>query len=82
MNGDAEPLLLSFSKKKSIYVFLIWLHLVLDVACGNLSLQHMNSPVVVRGLSCSAACGILVPGPGIEPMSPALQGGFLTTGPP
>ena len=28
------------------------------------------------------ACGILVPGPGIKPMSPALQGGFLTTGPP
>ena len=27
------------------------------------------------------ACGILVPPPGIEPMSPALQGGFLTTGP-
>ena len=28
------------------------------------------------------ACGILVPGPEIKPMSPALQGGFLTTGPP
>ena len=26
------------------------------------------------------ACGILVPQPGIEPMSPELQGGFLTTG--
>ena len=26
-------------------------------------------------------CGILVPQPGIEPMSPDLQG-FLTTGPP
>ena len=34
------------------------------------------------GLSHSVACGILVPQPGIEPMSPALQGGFLTTGPP
>ena len=34
------------------------------------------------GLSCSVACGILVPGPGIEPTSPALEGGFLTTGPP
>ena len=29
-----------------------------------------------------AACGILVPRPGIEPASPALEGGFLTTGPP
>ena len=28
------------------------------------------------------ACGILVPWPGIEPTSPALEGGFLTTGPP
>ena len=32
-------------------------------------------------LSCSAACGILVSQPGIEPVSPVLQGGFLTTGP-
>ena len=28
------------------------------------------------------ACGILFPRPGIEPASPALQDGFLTTGPP
>ena len=27
-------------------------------------------------------CGILVPQPGIEPMSPALESRFLTTGPP
>ena len=33
-------------------------------------------------LSCPAACGILVPRPGIEPTSPALQGEFLATGPP
>ena len=26
------------------------------------------------------ACGILVSQPGIEPVSPALQGGFLSTG--
>ena len=37
---------------------------------------------MVRGLGCPAACGILVPRPGIEPVSPALEGGFLTTGPP
>jgi len=31
-----------------------------------------------------AACGLMwnLPGPGIEPMSPALQGGFFTTDPP
>ena len=28
------------------------------------------------------ACGILVPSPGIEPMFPALAGGFLTAGSP
>ena len=33
-------------------------------------------------LSCSEAGGIFVPQPGIKPMSPALQGRFLTTGPP
>ena len=32
-------------------------------------------------LSCPAACGILVPWPGIQPASPALQDRFLTTGP-
>ena len=30
---------------------------------------------------CPVACGILVPRPGVEPMSPAPAGGFLTTGP-
>ena len=28
------------------------------------------------------ACGISVPGPGVQPMSPALAGRFFTTGPP
>ena len=28
------------------------------------------------------ACGILLPRLGIEPVSPALEGGFLTIGPP
>ena len=40
------------------------------------------SLVVVHGLSCPTACGILVPRPGIEPMPPVLEGGFSTTGPP
>ena len=34
----------------------------------------------MHGFSCS--CGILFPRSGIKPESPALQGGFLTTGPP
>ena len=38
------------------------------------------SGVVARELSCPEACGILVPRSGIQPMSPVLTGGFLTTG--
>ena len=35
--------------------------------------------VVVHEPGCSVARGILVPWPVIEPVSPALQGRFLTT---
>jgi len=38
--------------------------------------------IVVCGLRCPVACGILVPQPGIKPVFPALEGGFLATGPP
>ena len=38
--------------------------------------------VVAHGLSCCPARGVLLPGPGIKPTSSALEGGFLTTGPP
>ena len=38
----------------------------------------MGSGVVAHRLSCPVPCGILVPGPGIEPTSSALAGGFLT----
>ena len=37
--------------------------------------------VVAQGFICSTACGIF-PGQGIEPVSPALTGRFLITGPP
>ena len=47
-----------------------------------LSLRHWSSVVGACGLSCPVACGILVPQPRIEPRSPALEGGFFTTGPP
>ena len=36
----------------------------------------------MHGLHCSAACGILVPQPEVEPITPALQGGFLIPRPP
>ena len=42
----------------------------------DLSWQHADAVVVARGLGYSVACGILVPRAGIEPLSPALQGGL------
>ena len=36
---------------------------------------------MAHGLSCSTECGNL-PRPGLEPVSPALAGGFSTTAPP
>ena len=50
---------------------------LLSLCCGT-----QASPVAAAELSFPAACGILVPWPGIEPMSPALEGGFLATGSP
>ena len=50
--------------------------------CGmqDLCLLHEGS-VVAAWSSDPAACGILVSPSGIEPASPALEGGFLTIGP-
>ena len=50
--------------------------------CGALAAEYTGSTVAARGLRYSVACGIIVPQPGIKPRSPALQGRFLTTGPP
>ena len=41
----------------------------------------VGSIVVALGLGCPEARGVLVPCPGMEPMSPALEDGVLTTGP-
>ena len=49
----------------------------LDLPCG-----VWASLVVALGLSCPSDVGILAPLPGMEPLPPALEGGFLTTGPP
>ena len=53
-----------------------------DLCCGTWTLQlwHVGSVIAGHGLSCSAACGILVPGN--EPMFPMFRGRFLSTGPP
>ena len=43
----------------------------------DLSLWHMDSLVWHTNHSCSVACEIPVPQPGIEPASPALEGRFF-----
>ena len=48
-------------------------------ASRDLSLRLMDALVVVCGLNCSEACGVLISQPGMDPASPALQGGFLIT---
>ena len=50
--------------------------------CARCLLRPELSLVVVRGLGCPLACGILVPQLGVIPMSLASRGGFLATGPP
>ena len=61
----------------------------LGLSCGTQALCHgawalkcLSLVAVAFRLSCPEACGILAPEPGIKPVSPALEGRFLTTGPP
>ena len=65
---------------------LTMLHFCYCMTCASLvvacSPECYGSQVVALGLSCPMACGILVPLPGIESVSPALAGGFITAGPP
>ena len=62
--------------------FFFFALLGLIAALGFLLLQSMGTVVPALRLSCPEARGILVPQPGIEPISPALESRFLTTGPP
>ena len=72
----------------SQFFFKIHLHfLFLNIyifcfGCARSLLWCTGFIVVACGLSCPKACGILSPGPGMEPASSALEGRFLTTGPP
>jgi len=42
----------------------------------------VHRPSKCSRLSCPTACGIFVPPPEIELLSPALENGFLSTGQP
>ena len=69
-NGHNDRTICSFFKKKN-YSF----------GCVQSLLQHAESLLCHVG-SLVVLCGILIPCPRIQPVSPAWQGKFLTTGPP
>ena len=48
--------------------------------CGSQALEHRLSSCGAQAHLCCHLCDL--PGPGVEPVSPALAGGFLTTEPP
>ena len=83
-------ILFSFLKKLFIY---FWLHWVFVVASGlSVVAESRGFSCGARALECRlSSCGTWaqllhsmwdLPGPGLEPVSPALAGGFLTTVPP
>ena len=74
--------------KKYIYIiyFCIWLHQALVAALGIIALCGIIAAHWFSSCGSQAqlfhVCGTLVPWPGVELTSPALQGRFLTTGTP
>ena len=73
-----------FLKNYYYRFWMCWLFVVAHrlLHCRVRALEWEHLVVVALRLSCSMACGILVPWPGSKPMSPALQVGFSTTGRP
>ena len=65
---------------KNMYLCIYLAILGLKVAAFGILVASFG--IFVRGFSYPEACGVLVPGPGITPVSPALEGGFWTTGLP
>ena len=85
--------IIKFGSKKSCIFFFYYAESLLQhegflqLWLVGFSLQSMRSRVwaslgSVSGLSCPVACEILVPQPGIKPSPLALEGRFLTSGPP
>ena len=50
-----------------------------DLRYSERALELMGSVAVTCGLGCPLACGTLLPQPGTEPTSPALEDELLTT---
>ena len=72
------PSLAQFSARASCYIQIgSLLLLLLLLAVLGLCCSTGPSSVEARGLSCPLACAIIVPQPGIEPVSRVLEGRFL-----
>ena len=66
----------------SSFIIDLFIYLAASGLCGMRGFHCVQTVAVVRGLSFSEACGILVIRPGLEPRLLHLQGGFLITAPP
>ena len=85
VQGTLKSLLQHHSSKASILRCSVFFIVQLShpyMTTGKTIALTRQTFVVMHGLSCPMACEILVPWPKIEPMSPALEGKFLSTGPP
>ena len=78
--SDSNDMNLTPLVKSWMLVVFFFKSLILFFGCVGSWFQCTGS-VVAHWLSCPKACGILVPQPGMEPESSALEGGFVTTGP-
>lgn len=78
----------TFTGMQIIYTLSSYLFHVVFSVCGTafwlqgLCTAVCSSFCCTCTFSCSAACGTLAAWPRIETLSPALEGKFLTTGPP
>ena len=77
-----------YSSLRCVGFSLRWLLLLRSTGSRHAGVRSCGSPALERRLSSCGAWALLLrgvwelPGPGLEPLSPALAGGFLTTAPP
>ena len=71
---------------KIFYLFITYLCIYLAAPSLSCSIHYLHCgtwlPECKSSVVTPMECGILVPQPGIRPASPALEGRFLTSGPP
>ena len=75
---ECEVLYLDLKKKTQLFICLA----ASGLSCGKRDLCCVAWGLSLQPQGCPVACRTLTPQPGMEPVSPALQGRFLTTGPP